>query len=84
LIDIDIDQIRTRNFLPPASLEKPPRSSEDKGKGWNKRWPEVAIPFVIAVLPAAGQPLSAFGLRSLSYSEVCSSKAGGEKKYSLS
>jgi len=38
---IDIDQIRTRNFLPPASLEKPPRSSENKCKGWNKRWPEV-------------------------------------------
>jgi hypothetical protein len=40
---------------------------------------EVAIPFVIAVLPAAGQPLSAFGLRSLPYSKVCSSKAGGKK-----
>lgn len=34
---------------------------------WKQRrlFPEVAIPFVIAGLPAAGQPLSAFGLRSL-------------------
>jgi hypothetical protein len=35
---------------------------------------EIAIPFVMAVLPAAGQPLSAFGLRSLTCSAVFSSE----------
>jgi hypothetical protein len=54
------------NFSPPASLEEQPRKSE-------LFLGSFAIPFVIAVLPATGQPLSTAGLRSL----TLPSAAGG-------